>query len=430
MNGRLRSRGLTGMVAVACVVVVAGCSGSRAAASGGISASAGTAAASAAGASGGISASAGSAGASAAGWTETAVEQPVAPGSSGPGPSVVFCSPCHAVVEASLAAVTAAGSTFVAVGIEFPPPRAAAWFSTDGTAWHRAAGLEAPDGSLMAAVAAGPRGVVAVGGVGPAAAAWTSSDGRTWRQGTVQAPAISGTVRMDAVVSGPAGLVAAGGASVGSTQVRALAWTSSDGTHWTTTADAPSFAGGTIAGLSASRSRIVAVGSAVASDGTLSGAAWWSEDGRTWSPGSVEPSFAGAQLLAVTAGGPGFVAVGTAGGGVRAAAWWSADGIHWTPAPGGPGFTNLGQRISMTAVTAGGPGFVAAGSRDSAGNGSGAAWVSRDGMAWQRVPDPVSFGGAELAGVASGTSGVVAVGAIGLPDNWTAAAWLSRSPGS
>ena len=123
------------------------------------------------------------------------------------------------------------------------------------------------------------------------------------------------------------------------------------------------------------------------------------------------------------------VAVGSADGGLRAAAWWSVDGLHWTPAPGGPGFTNHGQRISMTAVTAGGPGFVAAGNRDSAGNGSAAIWVSRDGIAWQRVPDPVSFGGAELAGVAAGNPGVVAVGAIGLPDNWDAAAWLSRAPG-
>ena len=406
MSNHFRSNRLAGMVAVACAIAVAGCAGTRVSPTAGLGAASGQNAA--------------------AGWTEATVEQPAAPGPSGPGPSGVFCSPCHAAVEASLAAVAAAGSTYVAVGIEFPPPRAAAWFSGDGTVWHRSAGLEAPDGSLLAAVGAWPRGFVSVGGVGADAAAWTSTDGRTWQQGTVQTPETSGTVRMDAVVSGPAGLVAGGGASAGSRQIGALAWTSTDGIHWTAAINAPSFAGGTIAGLAAGRSRIVAVGSVVSADGAVSGATWWSPDGRTWSPGSAAPSFNGAQLLAVTAGGPGFVAVGTADGGARAAAWWSVDGINWSPAGGGPGFTNFGQRISMTAVTNGGPGLVAAGSRDSAGNGSAAAWVSRDGTTWQRVQDPVSFGGAELAGVASGAPGVVAVGAIGLPDNWAAAAWLSQ----
>ena len=424
MSDRFRSRRLTGMVVVACAIALAGCAGTRAGPSAGLGAAGwpGTAARPSAGATPGAATGPGAG----SGWTEATVEQPAAPGASGPGPSGVFCSPCHAAVEASLAAVTAAGSTYVAVGVEFPPPRAAAWFSGDGTAWHRSAGLEAPDGSLMAAVGAWPGGFVSVGGVGAGPAAWASPDGRTWQQETVQAPETSGTVRMDAVVSGPAGLVAAGGASAGSTQIGAIAWTSTDGIHWTAAVNAPSFAGAAIAGLAAGRSRIVAVGSVVSADGAVSGATWWSADGRTWSPGSATPSFGGARLLAVTAGGPGFVAVGTADGGVRAAAWWSVDGIHWSPAGAGPGFTNLGRRISMTGVTNGGPGFVATGSRDSAGNGSAAAWVSRDGMTWQRVPDPVSFGGAELAGVASGAPGVVAVGAIGLPDNWAAAAWLSR----
>src|SRR5262249_45000011 len=59
--------------------------------------------------------------------------------------------------------------------------------------WHRAARSPTFEGALIAAVAAGPRGVVAVGGKLVAgrfeAVAWTSIDGERWRPAVVPDPA-------------------------------------------------------------------------------------------------------------------------------------------------------------------------------------------------------------------------------------------------
>jgi hypothetical protein len=362
-------------------------------------------------------------------WTEGTVEQPIEPGASGATQAPVFCSPCHASQETSLAGVAANGSTLVAVGIQFPPPRAAVWLSTDGLTWQRVGGLQAPEGSLMEAVAWTPHGFVAVGGLGSAAAAWTSPDGRTWTPASVQSPTVAGTARMDAVAPAQGRLVAAGDVGSTVTPGRAEVWTSTDGQTWATSDDAPSFSGATISGLAADASLVVAVGSVADADGRRSATTWSSVDGRSWMPGALDPSFAGAQILAVTTGGPGFVAVGTADGGLRAAAWTSADGVHWTAAAPGTGSTNYGQRIAMTGVTRVGTTLVAGGQRDSAGNGSSVVWVSADGSSWRRVPDPASFGGAEMTAITAGASGLVAVGATGLPDNWASAAWFDPFAG-
>jgi hypothetical protein len=360
-------------------------------------------------------------------WIEGTVEQAAGSEVTGPGQTPLFCSPCHASQETSLDGVAAGHGSFVAVGIQFPPPEAAAWTSVDGRTWRRSGGLDAPRGSVLTAVAATADGFVAVGGAGMSAAAWTSLDGGTWDRARVVSPAAPGTARMDAVARFAGGLVAAGDAEIAPPAGRAVAWTSVDGTDWMPARDIASFARATIAGLAPGASIVVAVGSSTRADGTHSAATWWSADGRAWHQGAPDPSFADSQMLGVAAGGPGFVAVGTADGGLRAATWTSTDGIHWTASPGGTGSTDYGQRIVMTGVARSGTGFVASGWRDSAGNGSSVMWVSPDGVTWQRVTDVASFGGAEATGVAAAVDGVVAVGATGLPDNWVSAAWLGRS---
>ena len=362
-------------------------------------------------------------------WLEATVGQ--APGPEGTS-APAFCSPCHASQETSLAGVAAGHGMLVAVGIQFPPPDAAAWTSTDGRTWRRAGSLEAPEGSVLSAVAATAGGFVAVGGAGTSAAVWTSSDGGTsWARAKVGAPAAPGTARMDAVVPFAGGLVAAGDAEVAPPAGRAVAWTSVDGADWMPALDIASFGRATIAGLASNASIVVAVGSLTQADGTHTAETWWSGDGRAWRAGAADPSFAGSQLLAVATGGPGFVAVGTADGGLRASAWTSTDGVHWTASPDGAGFTDYGQRIAMTGVARAGTGFVAAGWRDSAGNGSSVVWVSPDGVAWRRVPDVPGFAGSQMAGVTADGTRPVAVGAIGIPDNWASAVWLGPpvSPG-
>jgi hypothetical protein len=61
--------------------------------------------------------------------------------------------------------VAANGASLVAVGMSFPPAHAAAWLSSDGVTWSQAPGLDAPEESLMTAVAVSPGRIVAVGGI-------------------------------------------------------------------------------------------------------------------------------------------------------------------------------------------------------------------------------------------------------------------------
>jgi hypothetical protein len=157
-------------------------------------------------------------------------------------------------------------------------------------------------------------------------------------------------------------------------------------------------------------------------------------------------------LEAVTVGGPGLVAVGGECPGSRdciagtpvdwtAAVWVSPDGFAWERVPhdedifGGPG-----SQV-MLDVTPGGPGLVAVGFVDPSNflrgrwhglrnvgpleDLDGAIWVSVDGIAWERVPDPtVAFSGEGdqiIHAVISTGSGLMAVGAAG----GDAAVWVS-----
>jgi hypothetical protein len=361
-------------------------------------------------------------------WAEASVAQPaslVAPWASASIPA--FCSPCHAGIATSMLGVAANGASLVAVGMSFPPAYAAAWLSSDGVIWSQAPGLDAPEESLMTAVAVSPGRIVAVGGIAALAAAWTSASGHAWSSATVTPPPITGQARMAAVVAWRGGYVAGGDVEPTPSEHHAVLWTSLDGTTWTPLPDEAAFDGGSVASLAAGPSRLVAVGSVLDPSGSTRAAAWWSTDGRAWTATSPDASFADARMNGVTVGGPGFVAVGSADDGGSAAVWTSTDGERWTRVPDGTGFGGGGLRIAIASVAAGPHDLVAVGSRDDAGNGSPTVWVSSDGITWRRVPDDPSFGGGEMAAVAVGGASFVAVGTLGLPDNALAAAWISRA---
>jgi hypothetical protein len=170
-------------------------------------------------------------------------------------------------------------------------------------------------------------------------------------------------------------------------------------------------------------------------------AVWVSADGTAWERVTHDEAlFGGAGdqvMMSVAAGGPGYVAVGwtdygffTGGmtdrfgdypedvGLLDAEVWVSADGVAWERVPDPAGaFTGPGNQ-RMEAVVAGGPGLVAVGfeSRDPVGMNLGAQaaiWTSRDGYTWERASlDGASVGplGTMLHAAAVGESGLVAVG--------------------
>ena len=167
--------------------------------------------------------------------------------------------------------------------------------STDGEVWHRQQ-LDGTD-ARPDVLAAGPRGVVAIGLIGERLASWSSPDGLRWTVHESAFPAtIDGNeVSVTAVVATDVGWLTVGRTdpfcnhACGLDPVRALAWTSSDGLHWSRVAD--------------------------------------------------QAAFAKSGMTDVTRGGPGFVAVGLAGD--HAAVWTSVDGAVWTRVHDAPLFHRL-----------------------------------------------------------------------------------------
>lgn len=148
--------------------------------------------------------------------------------------------------------------------------------------WHE---IARPDAGRVF-LAAGPKGVVAVGGLLDGhAGSWTSADGIAWTAHPDTFGTASGTdtFELTAVIASDDGWLAVGredpacNHDCGLTPIRALVWTSSDGLAWTRVADQRSLAGGAISAVARLGSGFVAVGLV----GTIA-AAWTSPDGRTW----------------------------------------------------------------------------------------------------------------------------------------------------
>jgi hypothetical protein len=236
-------------------------------------------------------------------------------------------------------------------------------------------------------------------GAGGGSPAKAVLDAAAWARLAVPTDVLPADADVRAVVAGPAGLVA-----VGARGDDAGAWVSLDGTAFAAVdAAAAGFAGSGVqradgvalldAGAgSGAAARYVAVGADSAVTGTsteLDAAVWTSTNGRDWSraPHSREQlGGPGDQVMtAVTAGGPGLVAVGRSGS--DAVAWTSADGLRWTRIAS-PTFTGAGER-HIRALAAFPDGIVAVGSEtDPDLLEHPAIWVSTDGTAWARAPQP------------------------------------------
>ena len=280
----------------------------------------------------------------------------------------------------------AAGPTgLVAIGYAFDDelggPRI--WQSPDGRTWQRNPFAFGPSGeqARFSAIAASSRGYVIVGRVfgggisnetlGARAAAWISSDGITWERAadtermdvgpcldTGEEPSCGG---MRAVVATPDGYVAVGDARTGidGQTSQPAAWTSPDGLTWTRSGDAglgigggeTVNQGGFLSGVTVGGPGLIAVGTICRPDcfGTASGGvAVSSANGSTWTATEVT----GAPMLqdVTTAGGQVFALGSFDPDGdqpVELQLWRSDDGVTWQRVPGLPSIPDL---VSFGAV--------------------------------------------------------------------------------
>ena len=305
--------------------------------------------------------------------------------------------------------------------------------SADGLTWNRQETKSADQ--MPVAIAAGPRGVVAIGAMDDQVATWSSPDGLNWtaRLDAFPLPAratqYSGQTRfsIDSVVATSDGWLAVGREDplcqldCGVDPVRPLVWTSTDGLAWASVPDGAGLGSGGMTTVARSRDGFVAVGL-----GRSRAAVWTSPDGTTWSPVADDPMFHSrpgtdptywVEMTGVAADHGVVVAVGMdgpQGGGddVSVRAWWSTDGRTWSEA-NGEGFLS-GQVFGLTSTPAG---FLATGP---SGPQSclGGMWESADGRDWVCVADDPSFSGFGPYAAAAAPSVVVAVGLdAGAPDS-------------
>jgi class 3 adenylate cyclase len=321
--------------------------------------------------------------------------------------------------------------------------------------WQRAdaesAGFEGPGDQRINRLHAAGRGLVAVGQDSSRgrldAAAWTSEDGIRWSRAAPAELHRPGGQAMTAVTGGRRGLVAVGWSS-SSGDMDAAVWTSSDGSSWKGVAGAEELGGvgdQVMNRVAPGGPGLIAVGYEDAGEGR-DGAIWTSSDGLSWdrvrSADAILGGIGNQEVRSLAGSGDRLVAVGydDARGDLDAAAWSSRGGRRWRRVPhaarvfGGPG------EQYMNAVTAHRSGFVAVGWDTVHTSLDAAAWTSSDGTAWERVPqDEVEFGGQGrqlMYGVDSGGSGLVAVGRDTSGGGSDAAVWFSedgvtwaRSPG-
>lgn len=262
---------------------------------------------------------------------------------------------------AVLADVAVAGPGFVATGsIGGPagqPRRAAAWWSTDGSAW-----TVVPDGPAFVERFPTDVGLPGVGG-----ATALSTDGHR-------------IVAVGGVYPAAAGEAFAGGHAE---EWRAAAWSSPDGRVWTRAPDVASFRSAYLLDVASGAGGFVAVGPS----GPGGSGVWHSSDGLDWQPVKT-PAFSGAIPEQIVWVGSRYVVTGVPlsrfdecgncffiGGPL---VWTSDDGIAWTPMPGLPEGFAAGRVTSGPdgAITFVQPGVVPA----------GGLYVS-DGFTWERLGD-------------------------------------------
>jgi hypothetical protein len=170
-------------------------------------------------------------------------------------------------LDSRVVAIAAARGRFVAVGETGPegsPTGSAAWWSDDGRRWSRVPPATLPPDATLEAVGAAPTGFVAVGSsvARDRAVVWLSSDGRHWSPAADQ-PAFHHfglKLRMRGVAAGGPGLVVVGASLFGTQFGTASVWVSADGTVWQQVPDVPAFDGAEMNAIVAREDELVAVG--------------------------------------------------------------------------------------------------------------------------------------------------------------------------
>jgi hypothetical protein len=182
------------------------------------------------------------------------------------------------------------GSRFVATGTALATNTGVFVDSADGVMWQIQT-TQAAD-PLTTLLAAGPKGVVAIGS-GNKAAAWASPDGLTWavHRSAFRATG-SGEVTVKGVIATDDGWLAVGRVDApcmidcGTEPLTPLVWTSTDGLAWTPVPTS-GLTGG-MNGVARTADGFVAVG-----QGKTRAAVWTSADGTTWKRVPDNPIFHG-----------------------------------------------------------------------------------------------------------------------------------------
>jgi len=221
--------------------------------------------------------------------------------------------------------------------------------------------IDSRTGAIVSAAASDDRMTVALN-YGPAPTlTYTTTDGSTWEKSTIK----DGSVASLAAGSGEFVAVGAKEISGNVSDGDALAWRSSDGSHWTP-ATVDKSAGALMGAVVYARGTFVAVGGIEAADLSMTGVIWHSTDGLAWQA-TVLPSHS--RLSGLTPTTSGFIALDGDG-----EVWSSGDGVSWVDSGALPEASGEGSPDPF-AVASDGTRVIALGR-------FGETWISDDGTHW------------------------------------------------